>query len=180
MKKKFYKIMYILFGKYWFNSNFPVFGAISKKVRSYWFKKINKVNGKVNIERKANFGTNIVMGNNSGIGINSYVQNDVTIGSNVMIGPDVLIYTINHSYKKENVLIIKQGVNKKKVKIGDNVWIGTRVIILPGVTIGNNVVIGAGSVVTKDIPDNVLAVGNPCIVKKKIGSGTNEITNCNN
>ena len=168
MKKKFYKIMYILFGKYWFNSNFPVLGAISKKFRSYWFKKINKVNGKVNIERKANFGTNIVMGNNSGIGINSYVQDNVIIGSNVMIGPDVLIYTINHNYEKENVLIIKQGVNKKKVKIGDNVWIGTRVIILPGVTIGNNVVIASGSVVTKDVPDNVVVGGNPAKIIKNV------------
>ena len=51
--------------------------------------------------------------------------------------------------------------------MGDNVWIGGGAIILPGVTIGNNVVIGAGSIVTKDIPDNVIAVGNPCRVIKE-------------
>ena len=54
------------------------------------------------------------------------------------------------------------------VKIGDNVWVGGSVVINPGVTIGNNVVIGSGSVVTKDIPDNVIAVGNPCRIIREI------------
>ncbi|WP_238555186.1 DapH/DapD/GlmU-related protein [Chryseobacterium sp. P1-3] len=56
----------------------------------------------------------------------------------------------------------------RPIKVGDNVWLGGNVVVLPGVSIGNNSVIGAGSVVTKDIPDNVVAVGNPCTVVKSI------------
>ena len=54
------------------------------------------------------------------------------------------------------------------IKVGNNVWIGGNVVVLPGVTIGNNVTIGAGAVVTHDVPDNVVAAGNPCKVIKKI------------
>ena len=90
----------------------------------------------------------------------------VTIGDDCFIGPNVSIYTACHSTDP-----IERNTRQEwaePVKIGDNVWIGGSVTILPGVTIGNNVTIGAGSVVTKDIPDNVVAVGNPCKVIKSI------------
>ena len=84
----------------------------------------------------------------------------VTIGDYVMIGPNTMISTVNHP-------ISPMGRRKhlgvgKPVTIGNDVWIGGNVTILPGVHIGDNTVIGAGSIVTKDIPDNVLAAGNPC------------------
>ena len=86
----------------------------------------------------------------------------VRIGKNVMFGPGVNIFTANHAL--DAIERVKGVETALPVTIGDNVWVGGRVVICPGVTIGSNTTIGAGSVVTKDIPDNVLAVGNPCRV----------------
>ena len=90
----------------------------------------------------------------------------VIIGDNAFIGPNVSLYTPCHptTPKERNA-----GVQwAKPIKIGNSVWIGGSVTILPGVSIGDNCTIGAGSVVTKDIPANSIAVGNPCRVVKKI------------
>ena len=88
------------------------------------------------------------------------------IGDNVFFAPRVCIYTAGHPIDAE---IRNVGLEfGKPVKIGNNVWVGGSTVINPGVTIGDNVVIGSGSVVTKDIPDNVIAVGNPCKVLRKI------------
>lgn len=90
----------------------------------------------------------------------------VIIGDNAFIGPNVSLYTPCHptTPKERNT-----GVQwAKPIKIGNSVWIGGSVTILPGVSIGDNCTIGAGSVVTKDIPANSIAVGNPCRVVKKI------------
>ena len=90
----------------------------------------------------------------------------VTIGDDCFIGPNVSIYTACHSTDP-----IERNTRREwaePVKIGDNVWVGGSVTILPGVTIGNNVTIGAGSVVAKCIPDNVVAVGNLCRIIKNI------------
>lgn len=97
---------------------------------------------------------------------------EVFIGDHVMIGPNVTIATAAHP--------VEPSLRKKAlqfncpVHIGNNVWIGANVVILPGVTIGDNTVIGAGSVVTKDIPANVVAVGNPCRVLREIGDKDRE------
>lgn len=90
----------------------------------------------------------------------------VSIGDNVFIAPNCGFYTAGHplDYKTRN-----EGLEfAKPIKIGNNVWIGGNVVVLPGVTIGDNSVIGAGSVVNKDIPENVVAVGNPCRVLREI------------
>lgn len=90
----------------------------------------------------------------------------ITIGENVLFGPNVSLYTAGHPiHPASRKSGYEYGI---PIKIGDNVWIGGSCVILPGVTIGNNVVIGAGSVVTKDIPDNVCAAGNPCRVIREI------------
>lgn len=88
----------------------------------------------------------------------------VAIGDNVYIAPNVGIYTAQHptDIRRRN-MGYEWGI---PVTIGNNVWIGADVTILPGVTIGDNVTIGGGSIVTKDIPANVVAAGNPCEVKK--------------
>ncbi len=91
----------------------------------------------------------------------------VYIGDKVMFGPNVMIATANHPI--EPTLRAKGLQYNKDVYVGENTWIGAGVIIVPGVRIGKNTVIGGGSVVTKDIPDNVVAVGNPCRVLREVG-----------
>ncbi len=86
----------------------------------------------------------------------------IYVGDRVMFGPNVTVATANHPFEAE---LRRKGLQyNKDVYIGENAWIAAGVMIVPGVHIGRNTVIGAGSVVTKDIPDNVLAVGNPCRV----------------
>lgn len=121
------------------------------------------------IEKKANFGlgSGISIGNNSGIGINAKIRGPLVIGDNVMMGPDVIILTSNHRIDSVFVPMNEQGSVIDKVIIGNDVWIGARVIILPGCKVGNGVVIGAGAVVTKDIPDYCVVGGIPAKVIKK-------------
>lgn len=92
---------------------------------------------------------------------------DIYVGDCTMIGPNVTIATAGHPILPE--LREEAYQYNLPVHIGRNVWLGAGVIIVPGVTIGDNTVIGAGSVVTKDIPANVVAVGNPCRVMREIG-----------
>ncbi|QIW15728.1 galactoside O-acetyltransferase [Pasteurellaceae bacterium RH1A] len=90
----------------------------------------------------------------------------VTIGDNVMFGPNVSLYTVNHPLDPS--LRAEGWETAKPIVIGNNVWVCGSIVILGGVTIGDNVVIAAGSVVTKDIPANSLAMGNPCRVVRAI------------
>ncbi len=89
----------------------------------------------------------------------------ITIGKNVLIGPNVTLCTTGHPIHPSHRM---DGMYSFPITIGDNVWIGGNVTVLPGVTIGENSVIGAGSVVTKDIPANVIAFGAPCKVYREI------------
>ena len=92
---------------------------------------------------------------------------EIFIGDDTMIGPNVTIATAGHPVLPE---LRQEGLQYNlPVHIGKNVWIGAAAVILPGVTIGDNTVIGAGSVVTKDIPADVVAVGNPCRILREIG-----------
>ena len=116
----------------------------------------------VNIEKGVHFGDGLSIGNGSGIGAFSNVPSAVTIGENVMVGQELLIYTQNHCMERTDIPMREQGMTETRpVEIGDDVWIGSRVTILPGVKIGTGAVIGAGSVVTKNIPDYEVWGGNP-------------------
>lgn len=114
------------------------------------------------------YGYNIEIGKNFYSNYNLIILdcNKVIIGDNVMIAPNVGIYTAGHPvhHEKRNELF----EYALPVKIGNNVWIGGHTVINPNVSIGDNTVIGAGSVITKDIPANVIAFGNPCKVHRKI------------
>lgn len=96
----------------------------------------------------------------------------IYVGDYTMIGPNVTIATAGHPVLPK--LREKAYQFNASVKIGKNCWLGAGVIVLPGVSIGDNTVIGAGSVVTKDIPDNVVAVGNPCRVLRQISERDKE------
>ena len=97
---------------------------------------------------------------------------DIYVGDKVMFGPNVTVATAGHPIDPE--LRYQAMQYNIPVHIGENVWIGANAVVLPGVTIGDNSVIGAGSVVTKDIPANVVAVGNPCRVLREIGEHDKE------
>lgn len=108
------------------------------------------------------FGSNISVGENFVGNFNLTILDEakVTIGNNVFVGPNVSMCTVIHALDAEPR---NNGIMKAlPISIGDNVWIAANVVILPGVTIGDRAVIGAGSVVTKSIPSGMLAVGNPC------------------
>lgn len=114
------------------------------------------------------YGTNISLGDKVYFNFNCIILDvmQVTIGSNVLIGPAVQIYTAMHPMEwKERASGFEFA---KAISIGSDTWIGGGAIVCPGVTIGNRSVIGAGSVVTRDIPDNVFAAGNPCRVIKAL------------
>ena len=113
-------------------------------------------------------------GRNTKVGDNFYCNYDcvfldcgpITIGSNVMLGPKVALYAVNHPIEPK--IRATNWDYPEPITIGNDVWIGGSAVICPGVTIGDNTVIGAGSVVTKDIPSGVVAAGNPCRVIRKI------------
>lgn len=114
------------------------------------------------------YGYNTTLGNNCFINLNCKLMDSgfITIGDNVFIAPNVCIITENHAMDVEQRLAGLEYTSP--VTIHNNVWIGAGAIILPGVMIGANSVIGAGSVVTKDIPASTLAVGNPCKVIRSL------------
>jgi len=96
----------------------------------------------------------------------------IYIGDCTMLGPNVVLATAGHPIDPE---LRSRGLQyNMPVRIGRNCWLGAGVIVMPGVTIGDNTVIGAGSIVTKDIPANVVAVGNPCRVLRPIGEHDRE------
>ena len=139
------------------------------KLRNYFVRKYIKSAGKnINIGRYCKIHKNTTIGDHSGVGLGCEIPNGVTLGSHVMMGPDVLIFTQNHQTADTEIPMREQGMAPlKPVVIGDDVRIGARVCILPGVTIGQGAVIGACAVVSKDVPAYSVAVGNPARVVKK-------------
>lgn len=114
------------------------------------------------------YGYNIEIGDNFYANVNCVILDGASVkfGNNVFIAPGCGFYTAGHPL---DITQRNKGLEyAKPIIIGNNVWIGAQCIILPGVNIGDNTTIGAGSVVTKDIPSNVLAYGNPCRVIKEI------------
>lgn len=139
-----------------------------KQIRSFCGKLILTKCGKnVNIEKGAEFPSSVELGDYSGIGIRAQINGKVIIGNDVMMGPDVCIYARNHEYSRTDIPMDRQGFAiEKPVIIKDDVWIGARVIILPGVHIGTGAIVGAGAVVTKDVPDYAIVGGNPARILK--------------
>lgn len=112
--------------------------------------------------RHVHFGKNVY----ANFGLTCVDDTHIYVGDYTMLGPNVVLATANHPILPE--LRQKAYQYNIPVRIGKNCWFGANVVVVPGVTIGDNVVIGAGSVVTKDIPSDVIAVGNPCRVLRRI------------
>ncbi|WP_313396176.1 acyltransferase [Sphingobacterium multivorum] len=109
----------------------------------------------------------LIIGSHSRIGVGNTVIGPVWIGDYVQIGQHVLISGLNHKYENIDITIAEQGIEVSSVRINNNVWIGANAVILAGITIGEHCVVGAGSVVTKDVPPFSVVVGNPAKVVKK-------------
>ena len=135
----------------------------SKKVRAFCGKLMLEHCGKnVNIEQGARFSSAVRLGDNSGIGINARIEAHVTIGNDVMMGPECMMFTSNHASADLTIPMNRQGFDAPRpIVIEDDVWIGARVIILPGVRVGKGSIIGAGSVVTHDVAPYSIVGGNP-------------------
>lgn len=110
----------------------------------------------------------VVIGDYTRIGLHNTVIGPVTIGSHVNIAQGVTVTALNHNYDKPGIRIDQQGITTRPITIGNDVWIGTRAVILPGVTIGSHCVVAAGAVVTTDVPDNTLVAGIPAKTIRKI------------
>lgn len=143
-------------------SDFDAIGKIVKEL-------LGKSDGAyINPPFYCDYGTHIEVGKNFFANYNCTILDvaKVTIGDNCQLAPNVAIYTAGHPVHPDTRNSgYEYGIS---VTIGDNVWIGGNSVICPGVRIGSNTVIGAGSVVTKDIPDWVIAAGNPCRVIREI------------
>lgn len=141
------------------------FGGIAEVVKELLGKSENAF---INPPFYCDYGFNIEVGKNLFANYNCTIIDvaKVTIGDNCMLAPNVAIYTAGHPIHPDTRRSLYE--YGKPVVIGDNVWIGGNAVILPGVTIGSNCVIGAGSVVTHDIPPWTVSAGNPCRVIRSI------------
>ena len=140
---------------------------VREKIKTELFRSVGK-NVFIEPDFICELGSNITIGDNVFINFGCIIfdMGEVTIGNNAMFGPRVGIYTTNHAFDAEER--VANVVMSKPIHIGNRVWLSADVKIVQGVTIGDNSIIGAGSVVTKDIPSNVIAAGNPCRVIRKI------------
>lgn len=110
----------------------------------------------------------VIIGDHTRIGIHNTIIGPVSIGSHVNLAQGITVTALNHNFTNQNKRIDEQGITTKQVTIGDDVWIGANAVILPGVTIGRHVVVAAGAVVTKDVPDNCIVGGVPAKVIKEL------------
>lgn len=132
-----------------------------KEIAKRIFKK-SSIHFKVHANVDFGSGINIEIGENSSLSRGTWIGNDTVIGDDVMMGPEVTILSGSHNFEDISRPITQQGApSRRPVSIGNDVWIGTRAIILPGVKVGNHAIIGAGSVVTKDVADWAIVGGNP-------------------
>ena len=138
-----------------------------QKLISELFKSVGK-NVWIEPDFRCEFGKNISIGDDVYINFGCVILDcaEVSIGANTLIGPNLGIYEPNHAIDAEER--IKGGCIAAPVHICRNVWLGGDVKSLGGVNIGDNAIVGTGSIVTKDIPANVIAVGNPCRVLRQI------------
>ena len=167
MARPIYLILYYLIWQY-----LPQYWVTGKEFRNlrYWVVKhlFDKCGKNVNVKRKAFFGNGegIEIGDNSDIGDSAKIYGigaggRVIMGRNIMMGPEVVMLTMKHCVDRIDVPMILQGTEASTIVIEDDVWIGARAIILPGVHIGKGSIVGAGAVVTKKVDAYSIVGGVP-------------------
>jgi len=165
MKTKILLLSYYLIIKHLPTTETPIVGLSLRKLRRFITNKIFKSSGKdVNINKGVYFGSgsDISIGNNSSIEVNCQIANDTIIGNDVMIAPEVIIFSVGHETSNIDKPMRLQGnTPARPVTIGNDVWIGQRVTILPGIKVGDGAIIAAGAIVTKDVPELAVVGGNP-------------------
>lgn len=166
---KFSYVMYNYFLKFLSSYTIPISGKICNFVKNFVCKGFVEFRGnQVNIGKSVDISFGVSVGNNVGFGDYSKIGKDTFFGSDIMMGPDCYIYSVNHKKDRTDIPMTKQGNDDvKPVVIEDDVWIGARVIIIPGVKIGRGSVIGAGSIVTKDVPEYCIVAGNPARIVRR-------------
>jgi len=110
----------------------------------------------------------VIIGNYTRIGLHNTIIGPVTIGHHVNLAQGITVTALNHKFENPDIRIDEQGISTKPVIIGNDIWVGTNAVILPGVTIGDHSVIAAGAIVTKDVPPHSLVAGVPAKVIKQI------------
>jgi maltose O-acetyltransferase len=164
--------LYYGFAQYLPASSRPVVGKAAKAIRRYLAAPLFKHAGPlINIERRVDFGSGsrIELGDRSSIGMHSRVE-AASIADGVMIGPEFLALSRNHSFEDPDVWIGRQGSTESMpIRIDEGSWLGARVTVLPGVHIGRMCVVGACSVVTKDVEDFSVVAGNPARLIRRWG-----------
>lgn len=138
-------------------------GERYKKIRYFFASRFVSRCGKdVNFEKNAHFNPELEIGNRSGVGSNTDLSGHIVIGEDVMMGPNVIMRTYSHAHDRIDIPMNQQGFEPEKIMyIGNDVWIGANVTILPGANVGNHCIIAAGAVVTKDVPDYAIVGGVP-------------------
>lgn len=145
-----------------------IFGKMYKGLRATTARGFIQHCGKnVNIEHGAQISSSLKIGDNSGVGIDCVCGGPLSIGNDVMMGPECVVFARNHEFADVEKPMREQGYKESpECVIGDDVWIGRRVMIMPGVHIGSHAILAAGAVVTKDVPEWAIVAGNPAVVKK--------------
>lgn len=137
------------------------FWAVSKVLR--------KCGEGVLVKNKCYFGegSRLTIGNNSQLGQNAHLVGDIVIGNDVLMGPDVVMMATSHRHERIDIPMIQQGeAAEKEIRLGNDIWVGTRVIILPGVRIGDGCIIAAGAVVSTSFPPFSIVGGVPAKLLK--------------
>lgn len=170
MKTKFFILLYYSLIKHLPSTETPLIGRTMRKIRRFVIKQIFHYCGNsININRGVYFGSGVKLqiGNNSSIEVNCQIANDTKIGNDVMIAPEVVIFSVGHETSNVDIPMRLQGNTlPRPVSIGNDVWVGQRAIILPGVNIGDGAIIAAGAIVTKDVQPYQIVGGNPAKVLK--------------
>ena len=158
--KAIWRAMYVATAKWLPQSSYS---QIARKIRGFFARRICSSTGRrINIERGATFGPLLSLGHESGVGVNCEIHGEVHLGDYVMMAPECIFYTQNHAFDRLDEPMCHQGVQPARpITVGNDVWFGRRVIVMPGVSIGDGCIVGAGAVVTKDIAPFSIVGGVP-------------------